>query len=392
MVAAFDGYDELPQYIMGLKSFIWIKSVRNTIQKVICSNSCQSLNGAGMEQYTSNITVIIPAFNAGRVLVRALDSVLRQTVQPTEVIVVNDGSIDDTQLVAETYAVHHRLPLRVLSKSNGGVSSARNLGIQSALTEHVALLDADDEFGSMHIESVTAAIAVRPDAPLYWTGIARQFDAGGEAEAGSLPDFSAIARRHVAGDPGDGIYDALPSAFDELLKGSYIPTSASVFKRLCNGRLNLFDEQLHFGEDWLFYLQLLERGGVFIDRVTAIIHRDGSNASITAADVTKLLVTNERRIAAFESAGLLPSISNDSMRARVLGGRMRQALRDRIYYASFHGVRATLDAVLHSSESPYFSMVNHASLIARNFARAGFYTTWGAPPRLKRLRNRLTSN
>lgn len=281
MVAAFDGYDELPQYIMGLKSFIWIKSVRNTIQKVICSNSCQSLNGAGMEQYTSNITVIIPAFNAGRVLVRALDSVLRQTVQPTEVIVVNDGSIDDTQLVAETYAVHHRLPLRVLSKSNGGVSSARNLGIQSALTEHVALLDADDEFGSMHIESVTAAIAVRPDAPLYWTGIARQFDAGGEAEAGSLPDFSAIARRHVAGDPGDGIYDALPSAFDELLKGSYIPTSASVFKRLCNGRLNLFDEQLHFGEDRLFYLQLLERGGVFVDRVTAIIHRDGSNASAT---------------------------------------------------------------------------------------------------------------
>lgn len=340
-----------------------------------------------MENYTSNITIIIPAFNAGRVLVRALDSVLCQTVQPVEVIVVNDGSTDDTQLVAETYARDHRLPLRVLSKPNGGVSSARNLGIQSAITEYVALLDADDEFESKHIESITAAIAVRPDSPLYWTGIARQFDDGGEAEAGSLPDFSAIARRHTTGGPGDSIYDVSASAFDELLNGSYIPTSASVFKRLCNDHLNLFDEQLHFGEDWLFYLQLLDRGGVFIDKVTAIIHRDGSNASVTAADVTKLFVTNERRIAAFERAGLLLPISSDTMRTRVLGGRMRQAIKDRIYYASFHGVRATLDAVLHSTESPSFSTVKHAAWIARNFARAAVYTTWGAPPRLKRLRN-----
>ena len=84
-----------------------------------------------------NISVIIPTFNRRSTLKRAITSVLNQTFKPVEIIVVDDGSTDDTD---EWLQLHHP-SIKLISQSNCGVSSARNIGIQHAQTGWISLLD-----------------------------------------------------------------------------------------------------------------------------------------------------------------------------------------------------------------------------------------------------------
>ena len=99
------------------------------------------------------ISVIIPTFNRVHTLPRAIDSVLSQTVQSKEIIVVDDGSTDDTQAVLVDYP-----ELRIFLKDNRGVSAARNVGIEKASGEWLAFLDSDDEWLPEKLETQWAAI------------------------------------------------------------------------------------------------------------------------------------------------------------------------------------------------------------------------------------------
>ena len=89
---------------------------------------------------TSSVSVIIPAYNAGQRVTRTITSALNQTRPVLEVIVVDDGSTDDTVEVVSRFGP----PVRVVSKPNGGPASARNLGASQARGEWLAMLDADD--------------------------------------------------------------------------------------------------------------------------------------------------------------------------------------------------------------------------------------------------------
>ena len=113
------------------------------------------------------IGVVIPAYNAAAFLPRCLKSVFAQTLKPDEVIVVDDGSIDNTASVAAEHGA------RVIRKPNGGLSSARNAGIQNSSSEWIALLDADDMWAPEKLERQVACI--RSETVLVYTGI-RLFD------------------------------------------------------------------------------------------------------------------------------------------------------------------------------------------------------------------------
>lgn len=91
------------------------------------------------------ITIIIPAYNAESTLNRCLRSIDRQTVDDLEIIVVDDGSHDDTLRCAKSFVGECSKPLRVFHKENGGPSSARNMGLDNARGAYVAFVDADDE-------------------------------------------------------------------------------------------------------------------------------------------------------------------------------------------------------------------------------------------------------
>ncbi|MDD5151450.1 MAG: glycosyltransferase family A protein [Flavobacterium sp.] len=93
------------------------------------------------------ISVIIPVYNAQNTIVRALESVINQTVKPFEIIIVNDGSSDQSLVILNKYIVDHPLYNFILiNKKNGGVSSARNEGLKVAKGDLVSFLDSDDEW------------------------------------------------------------------------------------------------------------------------------------------------------------------------------------------------------------------------------------------------------
>jgi glycosyltransferase involved in cell wall biosynthesis len=109
------------------------------------------------------ISVVIPAYNASQFLPRCLASVFLQTRPADEVIVVDDGSTDNSGGVAET------LGARVVRRRNGGLSAARNTGIQAASGQWIALLDADDVWAPEKLERQVAVI--RSSSVLVYTGI-----------------------------------------------------------------------------------------------------------------------------------------------------------------------------------------------------------------------------
>ena len=86
------------------------------------------------------VSVVTPAFNVGWCVGRAIDSVLGQSLRELEIIVVNDGSTDDTRDVLAAYGDS----IRAIDQANGGMSAARNTGIRAARGAFIAFLDADD--------------------------------------------------------------------------------------------------------------------------------------------------------------------------------------------------------------------------------------------------------
>jgi len=99
-----------------------------------------------------DVSVIIPLYNKKGTVIRALDSVMRQTVYPKEIIVVNDGSTDGSGDVVGSCVIKG---LRLVHQANAGVSAARNTGIKEAASEWLAFLDADDEWLPEYLETLS---------------------------------------------------------------------------------------------------------------------------------------------------------------------------------------------------------------------------------------------
>jgi glycosyltransferase involved in cell wall biosynthesis len=113
------------------------------------------------------VSIIIPLYNKGPYINRALTSILNQTRQDFEVIVVDDGSTDNG---AETVRKMNDPRIRLIQQWNQGVSAARNRGVSESSTDLVAFLDADDEWMPSHLETLIQLRAKYPEAGMYATG------------------------------------------------------------------------------------------------------------------------------------------------------------------------------------------------------------------------------
>lgn len=106
------------------------------------------------------ISVIIPLYNKADSIAKALDSILAQTYQDFEVVVVDDGSTDNGATIVEQ---HKDSRIRLIHQTNAGVSAARNRGIEEALGEYVAFLDADDEWEPQFLEEIITLQRMYPE-------------------------------------------------------------------------------------------------------------------------------------------------------------------------------------------------------------------------------------
>ena len=115
------------------------------------------------------ISIIIPAYNYARLLPRALDSVLGQMTADDELIVVNDGSVDDTAQVLSAYERQHP-GLRVIHQENSGAAAARNHGVREARGRYALLLDADDELLAGALQVLHDVVHAQPEVGMVLGG------------------------------------------------------------------------------------------------------------------------------------------------------------------------------------------------------------------------------
>lgn len=177
------------------------------------------------------ISVVIPAYNAAHFLPRCLKSVYSQTLKPEEVLVVDDGSSDNTAALAA------ELGATVISRRNGGLSAARNTGIQNTSSEWIALLDADDMWAPEKLERQAACI--QRETVLVYTGI-RIFDDNG------------VRAEVTATDP--------ISARKMLRYRNPITPSSALVRRDCVMQDGGFREDIRACEDWEMWVRLKRLG------------------------------------------------------------------------------------------------------------------------------------
>jgi glycosyltransferase involved in cell wall biosynthesis len=206
------------------------------------------------------VSVVIPAYNAAWCIRRAVDSVLAQDYRDFELIVVDDGSQDDTAAILAGYGD----TVRVISKPNGGLSSARNAGISAAKGEFVAFLDADDWWLPQKLARQITLMGSRPDLLFCSTASAVQTPAGER-----LADWRC----------GVATASTLESIF---LANAYVAGSGSAVlaKRAAFSQAGGFDESLLSLEDIDMWMRLAALGGFScIDETLVCIEKSAASMS-----------------------------------------------------------------------------------------------------------------
>jgi glycosyltransferase involved in cell wall biosynthesis len=203
------------------------------------------------------ITVVIPLHNGAATIEEALRSVLEQTLRPDEIIIVDDGSGDDGPAIVRR--VVDGQPFTLLSQPQGGVSSARNLGIRHAHGDLIALLDQDDAWYPSHLADMVPAFLERRSRPLGWVySDLDEIDHTGEFLTHSVLTASAAPHPKT-------------SVSDCLRQDMFVMPSASLFSRRAFEAVGGFDEQLSRYEDDDFFLRLLHAGydNVYVSKALA---------------------------------------------------------------------------------------------------------------------------
>ncbi|WP_439183617.1 glycosyltransferase family 2 protein [Carboxylicivirga taeanensis] len=189
----------------------------------------------------SKISVIIPTYNSADTVENALQSVFKQSYQPFEVIVVNDGSTDSTAQILSKYQAQ----LKVLHKANGGASSARNEGIRLATGDFIAFLDADDTWHPHHLRYATETLSENPNIHWY-TGVIRK-SKGSSSKMNYSPKSKEAG---LNGNVRNFFYDAF------INDGFLVSTTSVVIKTDILRDLKGFKEHLTTGEDRELWLRI----------------------------------------------------------------------------------------------------------------------------------------
>ena len=212
-------------------------------------------------------SVVIPLYNKQKSIAATLQSVLVQTYTNYEIIVVDDGSTDDSARIAEEYIRERKVDGgeckgKVIRKANGGVSSARNRGIQEAKYDYVALLDGDDLWDEHYLEEQVKFIQDFPEAKMWGVSIA------------------FIKHNHHTKwnqGMGDGYRGYVENYFGTSHNDLFCSSSVVICREVFN-KVGYFDERIASSEDLdMWYRIILHYPVAFYDKVLAYYNQDADN-------------------------------------------------------------------------------------------------------------------
>lgn len=189
------------------------------------------------------VSVIIPAYNASRYLKETIESLLVQSYSNLEIIIINDGSTDDTETVIRPFLTEKRI--KYFSQANGGISKARNKGVVCSQGVYIAFLDADDLALPERIEEQVDFLEKNSDYGVAYS----QFQSFIEGRSRRLFTYR---RTGFSGN-----------IFQPLLQYSFICPSTVMLRRKVFDDVGGFDEQFRDAEDWDLWRRLAYRGVLF---------------------------------------------------------------------------------------------------------------------------------
>ena len=188
-------------------------------------------------------SIIIPVYNKEAYLIKTINSVLNQTFENFEIILINDGSTDNSRIICEKFVLDDKR-IKLVNTENLGVSSARNTGIRIAQFQLIAFLDADDFWDEIYLEEMNTLASKYPMNLIYST------------------KYSRIINNKIIEDENhfiDNFQESLVfNLIDDFCKKGRFPlhTSSVIIRKPTNRNFEYFDERIHVFEDYDYFLRI----------------------------------------------------------------------------------------------------------------------------------------
>jgi glycosyltransferase involved in cell wall biosynthesis len=207
------------------------------------------------------ISVVIPTYNRARYVTRAIDSVLAQSLAPAEIIIVDDGSTDETERRLRAYGAR----LRYLRQENAGVSAARNAGIAAARGRWVAFLDSDDEWLPEKLAVQMSGVSAHPEIIAHVTNVTVVAPTGDQIDYFAARHFAIVLERQPV------LVRPLPYVMEWLFF-----VQGLMARRQALLRAGLFDPMMSIFEDGDLLRRLSLEGpwGVSVQCLTRVFRRE----------------------------------------------------------------------------------------------------------------------
>ncbi|MCT7982836.1 glycosyltransferase [Laspinema sp. A4] len=203
------------------------------------------------------ISVIIPAYNAEKTIQETIESVLKQTFQDFELIIINDGSTDATLEIISSIKDSR---IQVFSFPNSGAQKSRNRGIEQAVGEYVAFIDADDLWTPDKLERQLKALEENPEAGVAY----------------SWTDYIDESGNCL---PGGHHFKFTNQVYERLLLGDFIGSGSNpLIRKEAFSQVGNFDESLLGGQDWEMWLRLASKYQFTVVTATQVLYRQSAHS------------------------------------------------------------------------------------------------------------------
>ncbi len=206
------------------------------------------------------VSVVITAYNYARYLRQAIDSVLNQSYQDFEIVLVDDGSTDHTVEVLEAYKDNEKI--KVIRLSNCGLSKAANIGIRASTGEYVIRMDADDYFDHNILLVLSTVLYNHPKYDMVF------------------PDYYRVNKH---GEVIDQVRQLKVNDEVKLLDRSALAAGA-LYRRSCFDELNGYNEELRYQEDYDYWIRFIDRFHVHNEQLPLMYYRQHSRSMSTNTD------------------------------------------------------------------------------------------------------------
>jgi glycosyltransferase involved in cell wall biosynthesis len=212
------------------------------------------------------VDVIMPAYNAARFLPMAIESVMAQTFEDWRILLVDDGSTDNTAEVVVPFVERLGPKLRYIRQQNSGVSAARNHAIRNSSAEFLAMLDADDVWLPNRLFESLKCFEKRPQAGLSY-GLISRITPAGEI----IDTFGGNDSRYADGHIAPHIY----------MRRVDLPCATVMLRKSCIDEVGMFDETLEATEDRDLWLRIAFRYEVAVTSNVVAYYRTSPDSLTT---------------------------------------------------------------------------------------------------------------